>query len=363
MGLPDRDIKLAQIFLHHSLKLKPKEKVLITTSDVTNPLAKACFIESLKLGAYPILDLTPTSDFDYQFYNLANLWQLRHIPKKFMEAKIRWANAYIGISTPDNVKALSQTDPRKITQRSKLVRPIFDRMIDSDRWILTYYPTASQAQEAGVSLDWLTEFYYSACIVDYQKMKNDLTGLERVLDKGRVIQVSGDQTSLAIGCEGRLAKACFGERNIPDGEVFLAPVVNRTEGYIYFEFPTIYAGREIKGVYLEFKKGRVVKAQAQVGQKDLESLLQTDQGARYLGEFAIGANFKITQPLKNTLFDEKIGGTIHLALGRSYKEQRGGSPSNPNKSAIHWDIVKDMRIKGSKVMVDGKVVLKDGKLK
>lgn len=372
MRISADDIKLAQIFLKHSLKIKPKEKVLITTSEgPLTPLAKAVFIEALKMGAYPLMDLS-TIDFylnrayvsglAYNFYDLANNWQLDYIPKEILNSKIDWADAFARIVTSDNTKELSQIDSQKLANRMKNVRPIFDKMIDSDRWILTYYPTPSMAQEAGVSLDWLYDFYYKACIVDYQKMKKDLEKLEKALDNGNIIHLIGNKTDLKLSIKGRLSKACFGQRNIPDGEVFLAPIPNSVEGTVYFEFSSIYAGKEIRGVYLEFKQGKVVTAKAEQGQDSLEKLLSTDPGARFLGEFAIGANYNITSPMKNTLFDEKIGGTVHMALGRSYKEKRGGEPNTPNESAIHWDIVKDTRKKGSYVELDGKKILKDGKI-
>lgn len=366
------DYQLARIFLEHSLKIKPKEKVLITTSEVgLNPLAKAAYIEVLKLGAYPLLDISGidfylnralVSGISYQFYELANEWQLNYLPKDILKTTIGWADAYVRIVAVDNTRELSQIDSDKLAHRMKLVRPIFDQMINSDRWILTYYPTPAMAQEAGVSFDWLLDFYYQACLVDYQKMAKGLKKLEQVLDKGRIVHVVGDKTDLTLSIGGRLAKACYGERNIPDGEVFLAPVPDFVNGHVYFEFPSIYMGTEVRGIYLQFQNGKVIKASAEHGEVSLQKLLSTDKGARYLGEFAIGANYNIQQPMRNTLFDEKIGGTIHMALGRSYEEKRGGAPTKPNKSAIHWDLVKDTRMPGSYVEVDGKKVLQDGKI-
>lgn len=372
MRLTTDDYKLAQIFLKHSLKVKPKEKVLITTSEVgLDPLAKAVYIEALKLGAYPLLDISGidyyinrafVSGISYQFYELANEWQLSYIPSSVLNAKIDWADAYVRIVALDNTRELSQIDSDKLTRRMKLMRSTFDKMINSDRWILTYYPTLAMAQEANVSFDWLLDFYYSACLVDYPKMGVNLKKLERAMDHGKEVHIIGDKTDLRLSIAGHLAKACFGERNIPDGEVFAAPIPDSANGQIYFEFPSIYMGVEVRGIYLEFKRGKVVKASAEHGESALQKLLQTDQGAKFLGEFAIGANYNIQTPMRNTLFDEKIGGTVHLALGRAYEEKRGGAPKGGNKSAIHWDIVKDTRKSGSYVEIDGKKVLKDGKI-
>jgi len=358
-----KDFKLARVFLNHSLKVKSKEKVLITCSDsAAFPLLKAIYIETLKLGAFPLLDIAGI-DFEigrshlgglaYQFFKRANQWQLNHLPKEIIKAKIDWADAYVRIVSLDNVAEFAQIPPEKMTLRQKLIRPYFDKMIDSDRWVLTYFPTPAMAQQARVAFDWLVDFYYKACLVDYQAMKRKLKRLEKILDKGEIIHLTGKNTDLTFSIKDRLAKACFGERNIPDGEVFLCPVEETIEGKVYFDLPTTAFGREVQGIYLEFKKGKVIKAKAEIGQEVLEKMLATDDGAKHVGEFAIGTNPNIKQAMKNTLFDEKIAGTIHIALGRAYSEKRGGGK---NKSAIHWDLVKDMRIKGSRILIDGKKV-------
>lgn len=366
----EKDFKLARIFIHHSLQLKPKEKLLITTSDSgAFPLVKASFIEALKVGAFPIIDTqidmlinrSFMSGFQYQFYKYANDWQLNHVPHELMEGKVNWADAYLRIYSIDNTKELTQIPSEKILLRNKLMRPYLDKIVDSDRWLLTYYPTPAMAQEAGMSFDALVDFYYNACIVDYTKMEQDLKKLEAVLDKGKQVHIVGDKTDLTFSIEGRLAKAAYGERNIPDGEVFLAPVHTTVEGHVYFEFPSQAYGTEVEGIYLEFKKGKIVKAVAEKGQKALEKIIETDEGSHYLGELGVGANYNIQNGMNNTLFDEKIGGTVHLAVGHCYREKRGGSLEGNTKSAIHWDIVKDMRKKGSVLFIDDKPIMKEGK--
>ena len=354
-----RDYKLANIMLDHSLAVKPKERVLITAANgEAFPLIKAIYEEVLKRGAYPLLDITDDR-FSYSFYKLANNWQLTHTAEEVVKAKLSWADAYVRIVTDNNLREISQIEPAKMTKRAQVLRPLMDPMIDSDRWILTYYPTYAMAQEAGVSLDHLTDFYYDACIVDYKKMEKELKGLEEIMDQGNEIHVVGKMTDLYVNIKGRLAQACYGERNIPDGECFLAPVNGGVNGEVYFELPTLAYGHEVSGIHLEFDKGRVIKGKAVRGDDALQKMLNTDEGARSLGEFAIGANYKIKNAMMNTLFDEKIGGTIHMALGRAYKERRGGGE---NESAIHWDIVKDMRSKGSVLTIDDRQVLKSGKL-
>ncbi len=354
----EKDFELARVLVHHSIKVQPKEKVLITVSESGMPLAKAVYIEVLKQGAYPQFDLEVTG-MSYGFYAQANEWQLEYIPEEIIKTKIKWADAYVRIYCEFNSRELSQIDPAKLAIRSKLMRPLMDPMIDSERWILTYYPTPAMAQEAGVSYDWLREFYFNACLVDYKKMERELKGLEKMMDEGSEIHVVGKMTDLHVNIKGRLAEACYGECNIPDGECFLAPVTSGVNGEVYFDLPTLAYGQEVSGIHLEFKDGKVVNATAERGESALLKMLETDPGAKYLGEFAIGANFNIKQAMLNTLFDEKIGGTIHMALGRAYKSARGGGE---NESAIHWDIVKDMRIPGSILTIDEKVILKEGRL-
>lgn len=358
MSMTEKDFALARVMLDHSLKIKAKEKVLITVSQPGMALAKAVYLETLKRGAYPLFDIEATG-MGYGFFANANPWQLSYIPESVIKAKIKWADAYVRIVSEENTRELGQIDPAKLTQRAKLVRPLMDPMIDSDRWILTYYPTSAMAQEAGVSSEWLREFYFEACLVDYQEMEKKLKGLEKLMDEGQEIHVKGKMTDLYIKIKGRLAQACYGERNIPDGECFLAPVTDGVNGEVYFDLPTLAYGTEVMGIHLEFRDGKVIKAAAERGEGALLKMLETDLGAKYLGEFAIGANFNIQQAMLNTLFDEKIGGSIHMALGRAYRERRGGGE---NESAIHWDIVKDMRLPGSVLAIDGQVVLKEGRL-
>lgn len=354
----DQDKELAKVMLEHSVALKAKEKVLITSSTSGLPLARAVYQEALRRGAYPVIDLE-VEGTPYDFFSVANEWQVAHVAEEIVKAKIAWADAFVRIVGEENSRELAGVDPKKLQKQAKLIRPLMDPMIDGDRWILTYYPTAGMAQEAGMSLRQLRDFYFDACLVDYRQMEKNLKALEKVMDNGKMIHVIGQQTDLWVKIEGRLAQACYGERNIPDGECFLAPQTNGVEGEVYFEFPTLAYGTEVSGIRLEFEKGKVVNARAERGEAALRKMLETDEGATRLGEFAIGANFNIKQPMLNALFDEKIGGTIHMALGRAYREKRGGGE---NDSAIHWDIVKDMRLPGSVLTIDDKVVLKEGKL-
>ena len=353
----EKDIQLAKVLLDHSLKIKPKEKVLIVSGELGLPLGKAVYTEVLKRGAYPMIDTT-TNGLDYTFYSLANDWQLSYVPDEVIKTKYNWADAFVRIVADDNLRELASIDPTKLTTRAKLMRPFSDIML-TKRWILTYYPTNAMAQEAGMSLEEMRKFYFESCLVDYDAMGKRLKKLESVMDKGKMIHVIGYLTDLWVNIEGRLAQECSAACNIPDGECFLAPVTNGVNGEVYFDLPTLAFGHEVSGIHLEFKEGKVINASAEYGDDALQKMLETDPGARYLGEFAIGANYNITRGMLNTLFDEKIGGTIHMALGMAYKDKRGGGE---NESGIHWDLVKDMRLPGSILTIDEKEVLKEGKL-
>lgn len=360
-----RNKRLAKIFIEHSLSVKAKDNVVICSSDTyPEDLIRECYKGCLKkdadvyldlIGFNFLLDRTSVGDFVKTFYENANDRQLKNLSTVYKEIS-SWGDKFIRITTIDNYQQLAGVDSEKIQTKAKSYQPWFDEIIDKD-WILTYYPTNAMAQKAGMSFTELLDFYFKAVLIDYKKMKQEQKKLAKAIDKGKTVHIVGKRTDLTLSIEGRTAHTCSGEKNIPDGEVFTGPVEDKTEGHIFYEFPGIYSGKEIKGIYLEFKKGKVIKAQSETNQKELEKILDTDPGAKRLGEFAIGTNYGIKNYMKETIFDEKIGGTIHTALGRSYDDPTGWGK---NKSAIHWDIVKDTRTKGSYVEVDGKKVLENG---
>lgn len=349
--------KLARIFVDYSVKVKPRDKVLITAySPAALPLASACYQLCLTKGAFPKIDVA-VDGLDYFFFTHANQAQLKEKPDIALFLA-NWADKFIRIAASLNEKSLANVDPQKIITRSKVAEPV-KNVILKKPWVLTDFPTHAMAQTAGMSLDELEDFYFEACLQDWPAVDKKLRRLKAVMDQGEVVEVIGQDTHLKLGIKGRLAKTCSGEFNMPDAEVYLAPLEKTVEGHIYFEFPSLRQGKEVTDVRLEFKQGKVVKATSTKNQAFLEAALNTDPGARYLGEFSFGANYGITRGMLNTLFDEKIGGTIHMALGSAYFEKEGGGT---NKSALHWDLVKDTRLPGSVVTIDGRPVLKDGKL-
>lgn len=359
--------QLAVIFIDHALRVTAKDHVVIMTSDLSHvSLIQACYAAALDRGAQVYLDVagfnllldrTSVADLPRTFYEHANTKQLRMIPTP-QQAIVEWGTAFLRLTAVDDPTHLQKVSAEKIQIKARAYRSLFDGLINK-KWVLTYLPTAGFAKQAGMSLKKLSQFYYDSVLVDYDTMKQSLRGLSDAIDVGSTVRIKGYKTDLQLGIKGRTAQMCYGEKNIPDGEVFTGPEETKTNGYIYYDFPGLYAGKIMEGIYLEFKQGKVVTAKAKKGQKDLEKILGTDPGAKRLGEFAIGANYGIQDYMYSTLFDEKMGGTIHTALGRSYEDERGWGK---NKSAIHWDIVKDMRKPGSVLTIDETVVLKDGVL-
>ncbi len=346
--------KLATILVNHSLGVKKDELVLISSSsELAKPLVLELYREVLKAGAHPYVNIGFEETANI-FFKEATEEQLLHFPKiKHYEA--RNIDCVVNIRAPINKKALSNIDPEKMGRRAKVLRPISDTIVNKKRWVLCNYPTNALAQEADMSLAEYEDFLYGATNIDWNRIKKLTEKLKALLDRASEIRIVGKDTDLTLSIKGRPAIPCWGERNMPDGEVFLSPVENSAEGYIYYEHPAIYQGREVTGIRLRFRKGKVVEARADKGEDFLLSMLSTDKGARYLGEIGIGVNYGIKRFSKDILFDEKIGGTVHLAVGKSYKEAGG-----KNISAIHWDMIKDLR-KGGALYIDGKLVQKNGR--
>ena len=349
-----RTVKLADILVNYSLKVKKGERVLInSSSELAKPLVLEVYKNVLKAGGHPSVNIA-FEEMSNIFYNIATKEQLLDFPKaKFFEAKS--VDCVVNIRASVNKRALSNVDSKRIAERSKVLKSISEVIVNEKRWVLCNFPTNALAQETDMSLEEYEDFLYSATNIDWEKVRKEEMKLKRVLDKGNVIRIVGKGTDLTLGIKGRKAIPCFGERNMPDGEVFLSPLEISAEGEIYYDLPAIYQGKEVLGIRLKFKKGKVVEASAEKNEKFLIAMLDTDKGARYLGEVGIGVNYGIKHFSKDILFDEKIGGTVHLAVGRSYKDAGG-----KNESAIHWDMIKDLR-NGGAIYVDGKMIQRNGR--
>ncbi|MBU2522889.1 MAG: aminopeptidase [Nanoarchaeota archaeon] len=346
--------EIARILVEHSCRIKKGEYVQIVAGIPARPLILELQKQILKKGAYPRVDI----DFEglsYTYYQYASEEQLKNFPKlRYDEMKQTDAIIYIG--APENRYELYSADPKKITLRSKIIKKIFDERLKK-KWVIFDWPVRDFADDAGLSLSEFRKFVFDSCIQDWNKLTGMMDKVKRVLDKGNKVRIISNDTNLTFGIRGRLGAIGDGRHNMPDGEVWTAPEED-TEGHITFTYPLIFMGRKIEKIRLEFKKGKVVKASAKSNLNALDHLLKTDEGSRKLGELGIGCNFKIKRFSNLLLFDEKIGGTIHLALGNAYTECNG-----KNKSAVHADIVKDLRHPYSgEVWIDNKLLIKDGKL-
>ncbi len=357
--------KLAKLIVNYSVSVKKGDSVLINIPQAAEPLALEIYREVLRAGGYPLMipSMERASEI---FYEEAKDHQLDYCSpyKKFIYETI---DCTIGVQADSNTRALSNADPKKMARSQAASMPIFEIYMKRSaegklRWVGLPYPTASMAQEASMSLSEYEKFVYSACLVDrkdpiaeWKKVSKSQEGMAKYLDKVSKLEFYGEDTDLKMSVKGRKWINCDGKFNMPDGEVFSAPVENSVEGQIRFSFPGIYMGKEIEDITLNFSKGKIVKAKATKGNELLQSLLGIDDGAKRLGEVAIGTNYGIKKFTKNILFDEKLGGTIHMAIGRAYPECKG-----KNVSAIHWDMIKDMH-KNAEIIADGQTVYKNGK--
>ncbi|MEM3602793.1 MAG: aminopeptidase [Candidatus Bathyarchaeia archaeon] len=355
--------KLAKICAHYSVEVKPGETVLIRGSNEAFPLINEIYRECLLAETHPMV--YPRLDLQYTFFKYANEKQLSYVSpiEKFIAENV---DVNIGIYCEPNPKQLTNIDPARIrlhaAARRELSEIFYRRVAEKKlRWTLLPYPVNAQAQEASMSLAEYEDFVYASCLADKEdpiaEWKRIYQEQERIcefLNRGSEVRVVGEDTDLTFNVKGRRWINCAGKENMPDGEVFTAPIENSANGTIRFTFPGIVSGREVEDITLTFKDGEVVKATAAKGNELLQEMLKID-GARRIGEIAIGTNYAISRFTKNMLFDEKMGGTMHLALGNSYPESRG-----LNKSAIHWDILKDMK-KDGEIYVDGQLIHKNGK--
>lgn len=354
--------KLAKLCIQYSVDLKSKEKVLIQGSELAFPLIKELLKACLLRGAHPIL--MPNLDIEYTFLKYAKEHQL-----KFASPLLRFmaenADAAISIYSDPNPKRLTNIDPGKIktyqASQKEIMEIAFRRMAEGKlRWVALPYPINAQAQEAGMSIEEYEDFVFDCCLVDKKDPVSEWKEIQKrqekiceFLNKASEIHVVGEDTDLTFSVKGRKWVNSHGKINMPDGEVGLAPIENSINGTVRFTYPIVY-GQEVEDIRLTFKEGEVVKASAVKGNELLQQMLKIE-GADRIGEFAIGTNYGITKFTKNILFDEKMEGTIHMALGAS-PPGTGGL----NKSAVHLDIIKDMK-KGGEIYADGRLFYKNGK--
>ncbi|AFA49158.1 aminopeptidase [Acetobacterium woodii] len=359
-----RLIKYAQTLVNYSLYVKKDEWIVIRGSELAMPLIKECYREILKAGAHPTIMLNPEGISEI-LLTAGNDAQLQ-FNSPLMMTVYSQADKVLNILGDHNLKSLSAIPSERIALQRRSGAPI--TKIYNDRvaaglmdWTLCLYPTESGAQEANMSLSDYEDFVFAACLINqpdpiaaWQKIHDEQERMIDYLNTKTTFHIVSQDTDLTLSTENRRWINSDGHHNFPSGEVFTAPVRESVNGVIRFTFPGIYSGQEIEDIRLTFKDGKVVAATAKRGQELLQSLLKTDEGSQYVGEFAIGTNYGITQFTKNMLFDEKIGGTIHLALGKSYPE------CGPiNDSLLHWDMLCNMK-NGGKIAADGQLFYQNG---
>jgi len=364
-----QDIRIerwAHTLVHYCLYVNSGETVAIHATPLASPLVEAVYRELLEVGAYPI-PMIGLEDLEEILLREGNEVQLT-TPSPLVSTLAKHIDARLTIGSQNNTKALSGIDPARVAkcrQASREVRNTF-RMREQAgkfRWCYTLYPTYGYAQDAHMSLHEFEEFVFDVCFLNdpdpiacwkalsrqQQRLVDWLVGRHRV-------HILGEGTDLSLSIEDRIFINSDGKRNFPSGEFFTGPVENSAHGVIQFDIPSTYDGHAAEGIRLVFREGKVVEASARQGQEYLMQMLEMDAGARYLGEFAFGNNMRVNRGTKNILFDEKMGGTVHLALGASYPETGG-----VNQSALHWDMICDLRTAGE-VWVDDTLFLKDGKI-
>ena len=350
--------KLAAILVNYSCSLKKGENILIECYGASpENLCKALIREVYSAGAFPYFILKNNSIIREIIKN-CDPGQLEFMSEVDLK-QMKEMNAYIGIRAYDNVNELADTDRDKINTYLKFYsNPIIDYRVEKTKWVVLRYPNNSMAQLANTSLEEFENFYFDVCNLDYGRMSAAMDKLVKLLNKTDRVSIKGQGTDLEFSIKDIPAIKCAGENNIPDGEVFTAPVINSVNGKISFNIPQVYQSTTFENVALEFKDGKAVKATCSGDNEKLDKLLDIDCGARYIGEFAIGVNPYITKPMKDGLFDEKIMGSIHFACGKAYQEADNG-----NKSCIHWDLISIQTCEhgGGEIYFDDVLIRKDGR--
>ena len=358
--------KYANVLVDYSTKVKKGDLVIIrATSPQAQPLVKEIYKQVLQRGANPVVR-TMMEDLSEIYVKYANEEQLSYIDP-MSEIEYEKADVLISIGAPTNTKAMAKADSKKMAQRSAATRELSNKMLKrsaegSLKWVIADFPTNALAQEAKMSLDDYTEFLINACYLDlddpvskWKEIDKEQQRIADYLNKTSKLHIIGEETDITFNTEGRKWLNCSGQCNFPDGEIYTSPVEDSVNGTIYFDFPQIYRGNEAQKVRLKLENGKVIEARAEKGEEYFLNMINMDEGSRFVGEIAIGTNSRIQDITGNILFDEKIGGAIHMALGASYPEAGG-----KNVSGLHWDLIKNMK-NGSEIYADDALIYKDGK--
>jgi aminopeptidase len=354
MLLDPRFTQLAAVLTGFSCALKKGERVLIDAFDVPDAMVIALVRAARARGALPFVQLH-RARVTRELALAAEAAQ--YAPHAAAElARMQAMDAYIALRGSDNIFEASDVPPERSRLIARLMKPVLDHRVNKTKWVVLRWPTAAMAQQAGLSTEAFEDFYFRVCTLDYARMKPGMAALKALMEQTDRVRLVAPGTDLSFSIKGIGAKECGGLRNIPDGEVFSCPVRDSVEGVVQFNAPSVYQGAAFDGIRLVFKRGKIVEATSS-NPKRLNEILDSDAGSRYLGEFALGFNPHIREPMRDILFDEKVAGSFHLAVGQAYE-----AADNGNRSQVHWDMVCIQRPEhgGGEVWFDGQLIRMDG---
>jgi len=346
--------KLAELLVGYSTELKKGEKVLVEGTDVPDDFLVILLRAIREVGAIPLIEVRHSRITR----EILRGTDERHagLVQSVEMARMKKVQAYIALRGSENASENTDVDSKKMALYSRTLRPVLNYRVNKTKWVVLRWPTPSMAQGASMSTEAFENLYFEVCTMDYRRMARAMVPLEKRMKNADRVHIKGPGTDLTFSIKGIGAKMCKGDRNIPDGEVFSCPVKNSVNGQIQFNTPTIYGGTKFENVRLEFKDGKIIAASAN-NTKRLNEILDTDKGARYVGEFSLGFNPHIQSPMCDILFDEKIAGSFHFTPGQAYEDCDNG-----NRSAVHWDMVLIQRPEwgGGEIWFDGELIRKDG---
>ncbi len=349
-----RYTKLAKLLVNYSTALKKGDRILLDMIDVPDEFTVELIRAVRAAGATPFVETRHTRVGREQ---LLGITEAQAADVRDMEMfRMKKMQAYVAVRGSANATENADVPGSLMKMYSKIIRPVLDYRVNKTRWVVLRWPSPSMAQAAGMSTEAFENLYFDVCTMDYAKMARAMNPLEKLMKRTDRVHLKGPGTDLTFSIKGIGAKKCEGTRNIPDGEVFSCPTKTSANGVIQFNTPTLYSGTKFENVKLELKDGKIINATAN-NSKRLKEILDTDAGARFIGEFSLGFNPYIQNPMCDILFDEKIAGSLHFTPGQAYEDCGNG-----NKSAIHWDMVLIQRPEwgGGEVWFDGKLIRKDG---
>ena len=351
----ENDYKLSDVIVNYSVNLQKGEKVFIEATDTPDNFLYALLETVKNAGAYPFL---------VKKSSLLQAKMLEIGKEEYSGLKLKYAmpimqdmDAYIGIRGINNLYELTSVDSLSVKIDNKIYKePITDERVNNTKWVILNYPTPSLAQNAGISTPVFEKYFFDVCTLDYQEMDKRMDALKNLMERTDRVRIVGKETDLTFSIKGMNAVKCSGKCNIPDGEIYTAPILDSVNGIIKYTVPTVYQGKRFDNVQLKVKHGKIIEATSS-DTTNLNFILDTDQGARYFGEFAIGLNPYIRKPMLDILFDEKMFGSFHLTPGCCYEDA-----DNTNKSAIHWDMVccQTEEYGGGEIYFDDVLIRKNG---